>query len=250
MQPPINAPFVRDATFISGVGPSIGARFLNVAVQDGLADLYGALLGRSATLQLDDFLEVDFPPQQLGSLRIVTNTNGAGTMRIAQVAPTAAGQHGVVAIYANNAAAWSFTADDATAHISTFDWLYSARARVVAKASLDTVGNRGFQVGFFDTNEAAATSARFIAGSDEANWQVLVGATQVDTLIPIVDGQWYELQMVRLSTSVTAYIDGALVATVAHNVSMPTARRRVGTVGNGAVGDGVALDYFKAWLQR
>lgn len=250
MQPPINAPFVRDATFISGVGPSIGARFLNVAVQDGLADLYGALLGRSATLRLDEFLEPDFPAAQLGSLRIITNTNLPGTMRVAQVAPAAAGQHGVVGIFATAAAAWSFTADDATAHLGTFDFLWSAKARVVARANLDSYANRGFQVGLFDTNEAAATGCRFIAGSDEANWQVLVGATKVDTLVPIVDGQFYDLQMARLSTSVTAYIDGALVATVAHNVSMPTARRRVGTVGNGAVGDGVALDYFKAWLQR
>jgi hypothetical protein len=112
------------------------------------------------------------------------------------------------------------------------------------------VANLGLQLGIFDQIEAAATSCRFVAGSDEANWQVIVGSTVVDTLIPIVDGQFYDLQMARLDTNVTAYIDGALVATVAHNVSMPEARRRVGTKGNGAVGDGVALDYFKAWFAR
>lgn len=250
MQPPINAPFVRDATFVSGVGPSIGARFLNVAVQDGLADLYGALLGRSATLRLDDFLDVDFPAAQLGSLRILTNTNGAGTLRVAQQAPVVVGEHGVAGVLATNAAVWNFDAQDAQLQLDTRDFLFSTKAQVVTLASLDIVANLGLQLGIFDQIEAAATSCRFVAGSDEANWQVLVGATLVDTLIPIVDGQWYELQMVRLSASVTAYIDGALVATVAHNVAMPEARRRVGTKGNGAVDDGIKLDYFKAWFGR
>lgn len=251
MQPPINAPFVREATFISGVGPSIGARFLNVAVQDALADLYGALLGRSATLQVDDFLELAYPAGQLGALTILTNTNGAGTMSVAAVDPAAAGQHGVYNVLATNAAAYSFIADGARSHLSTFDFLFSAKVRVVARANLDTYANRGFTVGLFDTNEAAGTSCRFIAGNDEANWQVLVGSTKVDTLVPIVDGQFYDLQMARLGTSVTAYIDGAMVATVAHNVSMPTARRRLSSVSGGAaVGDGFGVDYFKIWSQR
>lgn len=249
MKTPIAYPFVRDATFVSGVGPSIGALHLNTT-QDGLADLYGALLGRSATLQLDDFTDLDMPAGKLGSLRVLTNVNLPGSMRVAIIDPTAAGQHGVAEVLATAAAAWSFLADGSRAHLSTLDFLFSAKAHVVTRANLDTYANRGFQVGLFDTNEAAGTSCRFIAGSNEANWQVLVGATKVDTLVPVVDGQYYDLQMARLSTSVTAYIDGAMVATVAHNVSMPTARRRVGTVGNGAIGDGVRLDYFKAWMQR
>lgn len=249
MNTPISFPFVRDATFISGVGPSIGATFLNGA-QDGLSDLYGALLGRSATLRLDEFLDPDFAAAQLGSLRILTNTNAPGTLRVEQQAPAVIGEHGVVGILATNAAAWSFNAEDAVADLNVADFLFSVKVKVVALASLDTVANLGLQLGIFDQIEAAATSCRFVAGSDEANWQVIVGSTVVDTLIPIVDGQFYDLQMVRLDTSVTAYIDGALVATVAHNVPMPEARRRVGTKGNGAVGDGVALDYFKAWFAR
>lgn len=250
MQAPINAPFVRDATFISGVGPSIGARWLNVGVQDALADLYGAVLGRSATIRVDDFVDLDMPAGHLGQLRIITNTNLPGTMRVANVAGAAAGQHGIAQVLATAAAAWDFLAEDGRSHLGTFDFLFSAKAAVVDLGNLDTYANRGLQLGLFDTNEAAGTSCRFIAGNDEANWQVLVGATKVDTLIPVVDGQYYDLQMARLGTSVTAYIDGALVATVAHNVSMPTARRRVGTKGNGAIGDGLLLDYFKAWMQR
>lgn len=249
MQPPINAPFVRDATFISGVGPSIGARFLNVGVQDALADLYGATLGRSATMRGDEFLDLSYPAGQLGTMRVIRNTNLPGTMRVGAAAG-AAGLHGVAQVLATAAAAWEFLADDASAHLATFDFLFSSKAAVVTRASLDTVANRGFQIGIFDTNEAAGSSCRFLAGSNLANWQVLVGATLVDTLIPVVDGQYYDMQMTRLGTSVTAYIDGALVATVAHNVVMADARRRVGTKGNGAIGDGVALDYFKAWYQR
>lgn len=250
MQNPISYPFVRDATFISGVGPSIGASFLNLG-QDALTDLYGPLLGRSATWEHDDFEELAWPPGMLGRLSILTNTNGGGTMLSLPLAPTAAGEHGIVEVLATNAASYSFNAEGAQANLDDFDFLFSAKVQIVTLANLESVGNRGFQIGLFSDNEGAATSCRFLAGNDEANWIARVGSTDTDTGIPVVDGQWYDLQMCRLSTNVLSYIDGALVATTAHNVAMNTARRRVGSISPGAaVGDGFRLDHFKNWMQR
>lgn len=246
MKTPISYPFVRDATFISGVGPSIAALFLNTS-QDGLADLYGALLGRSATLELDDFSEISGPMGKLGSLDVNANVNGAGTMRIGSVAPVAAGEHGIWQVIANLAASFNFSAVGHTSHIGPFDFVCSSRVVITSHASLDTVANRGFQIGIF----SFGAPVLFVAGNNLANWQLIVAATVVDTGVPVVAGRFTDLQLARLSGNVTAYIDGALVGTVAHNVVMNSCQRVVGVKSPGAnVGEGFGIDYLKAWYQR
>lgn len=249
MRTPIQYPFARYATWIAAVGPSITAEFLNLT-EDGLGDMYGALLGRSATWRADEFLERNHPPGQLGGLTISVNTNAPGTMRIAEVIPSTSNEHGLVKVVATNAGSYNFLADDAFSLLDTFDFVWSARVLLTDVTVLSTVGSRGFQVGLFDTNEAAATSCRFVAGSDELNWQAEVGAFTVDTGVAVTNG-WVDLQMARINGLVTGYIDGALVSSTAHAVAMPTARRRVGSVSPGAaVGDGFQLDYFRLWMAR
>lgn len=150
------------------------------------------------------------------------------------------------------AASYTFLAEGNRSHLSTFDWAFSAKVMITTKANLDTVANRGFEIGLMDQVEATATACRFIAGNDQANWQVLIGATLTNSGVAASDSTWYDLQMVRLSQSVTAYINGALVATTAHNVNMSRTRRRIGAVSPGAAaaGEGFRADYFRAWFKR
>lgn len=249
MQTPIQYPFTDFATWIAGVGPSISADFLS-KTQRGLSDLYGALLGRSATLEVDEFAELNLVPGRLGQLQILTNTNPPGTMRVHPYTLTNVGEQGVAQVQALAAGAFSFSAEGAENHLGLFDWLFSVKLRSVDISRLDVVGNRGFAVGLLDQVEGTATSARFLLGNDQANWQVLVGATLVDTGVAFTN-TFHDLQMARISGAVTAYIDGALVATVAHNVAMPRSRRRIATTSPGGnVGDGFAVDYFRAWYAR
>ncbi len=249
MQTPISYPFVDFAIWVPGVGPSISADFLQ-KTQRGLGDIYGALMGRSATIEEDDFSELAWPVGQLGKLSITTNTNVPGTMKVEALDPAAQGEHGVARVTATNAAAFNFLADGARSHLGLFDWLFSAKVAVINRTRLDTVANRGWQAGLFDTNEAAGRSCRFLLGNDQANWHVLIGATLIDTGVAYT-ASFTDLQMSRINGAVTAYINGALVATVNHNTSMTLVRRRVGTISPAAnVGDGFSADYFRAWYAR
>lgn len=249
MQTPIQYPFTDYATWIAGVGPSISADFLS-KTQRGMAELYGALIGRAATIERDEFDTRSFPAGRLGSMQVLTNTNPPGTMQVGPYTLTNVGEQGVVQVLANAAAAFTFDAQGADNHLGLFDWLFSVKLRSIDLSRLDTVANKGLQVGLMDQVEASGTSCRFLLGNDSPNWQVLIGATLIDTGVAFTN-TFHDLQMARLSGAVTAYIDGALVATVAHNVAMPRARRRVGATSPGAnIGDGMCLDYFRAWYAR
>lgn len=248
MRLPVQYPFVRDASFVSGVGPAIGSDFLNNS-QDALVDLYGAFLGRAASLEWDEFTTVQ---PSMGNLTVITNTNGGGSFHIGQQTPAAAGEHGVMGVLANVAAAGTFDAQGAPFYLDTLDFLWSARVQLTGKARMDLAGNNGFRIGIQNPPDGLAKNFTFIAGNDKANWQyVIAGSGLVDTGVAATDGTWYDLQIARISQSAKAYINGALVGTVAANISLTTARRKVEMIFPGAnVADGLKIDYFKLWGDR
>lgn len=247
---PIAYPFARDATFTSA-GPSIGSAFLN-QTQDGLLYTLGALQGRSYTFEIDDFDRVHYGAAQFGSLRVDTNTNGAGTMSTGRAAPGGPGEHGIWACTAPNAAAFSFACSGATNDIGTLDTLFSAKVKIVKRSRLETQAAGGFAIGLLNVY-GASEWIDFVAGSDQANWWATCNGVSVDTGVNIIDGSWYDLQAARQAGSTTFYINGALVATSAglDGVAVATARRRILTASPAAnVGDGFYIDYFKAGYQR
>jgi hypothetical protein len=117
---------------------------------------------------------------------------------------------------------------------------------------MDLAGNNGFRIGVQNPPDGLAKNFTFIAGNDKANWQyVIAGSGLVDTGVAATDGTWYDLQIARISQSGKAYINGALVGTVAANISLTTARRKVEMIFPGAnVADGLKIDYFKLWGDR
>jgi hypothetical protein len=248
MKTPIAYPFVRDASFVSGVGPAIGAAFLNTG-QDALGDLYGALLGRSATMEGEDYGALD---ADLGGLTVLTNTNGGGTFHVGNQTPAAAGEHGVLGVLTTVAAAATFNAESGQMSLDVLDFVWSAKVKLTGRARLDLVGNNGFRIGLQNPPDGIAKNFTFIAGNDQANWQyVIAGSGVTNTGVAATDGTWYDLQIARIGQSATAYINGALVGTVAANITLPIARRKIEIKSPGAnVSDGLAIDYFRVWYQR
>lgn len=253
MRNPIQYPFVRDATFVAGVGPSIGAAFLNLT-QDALGDLFGALLGRSCSLVCDEFTEALFPVGAFGGLRIFTALNGAGSLSVYPT-PTATNTPdpglGVWNVRTTQAAqAWHFQAVDPPIAQGLLDFGGSGRVKITSRAALDTAANGGFSFGFLSSVSADTVQLR--AGSDEANWIFAVNATNVDTGVAVQNNTWVDLQIWRVNQTFLAYINGALVATVAGNLNLPGLARHLRSRGPsaGAGGDGFSIDYFKAIYAR
>lgn len=245
MNNPIAYPFVRYATF-SPLGPSIGSLFLN-QTEDALGDLYGALLGRSAMLVCDEFLEPSFAPGAFGKLRVITNTNGVFSCALAPSAGPDPGLGVWSALPVRAATAFHFQAADPQLDQSTRDFLFSARVMIVRRSILESVANSGFSVGIVSGAEVVAIRC----GSGSFFWNVVAGATTVATQATVTDGAWVDLQLCRISGVVTAYINGALVATVNYATGFPQAQRHLRCRSPQAdAGEGYFIDYFKTLYLR
>ena len=231
------------AAFVDAVGPTIDEGFLN-PTQEGLADLIGMTFGRSATFVGDEFTTLRYYSAAREKFDTWINTNSDSGPRV----PTGSGQHGILGVYAVVAGPMTHLLQDAMCHVGTFDFTVSMRAAIDTKAELDTVAAFGWFGGLRDT---APSDVLFVAGSDQPNWHTLIGATLTDTGVPIVDGRFYDLQIVRVNGTATAYIDGALVVTQAFGSSLQQTNRQLGiTCPAATINKGYAVDYHRLYIQR
>lgn len=231
------------AAYADGVGPTIGEGFLN-PTQEGLADLIGMTFGRSATFVGDEFTTLRYYSAAREKFDTWINTNSDSGPRV----PTGNGQHGILGVHAVVAGAMTHLLQDAMNWIGTFDFTVSIRAAVDARAELDTLAALGWFGGLRDT---APSDVLFVAGNDSPNFHTRIGAVLTDTGVPIVDGRFYDLQIVRVSGTVTAYIDGVLVVTQALGASLQQTNRQLGiTCPAATINNGYAVDYHRLYIQR
>jgi len=238
-----NVPY---ASFVDGIGPSVNSEFLN-GLQEGLADLVGATFGRSATLITDEFEELSWPAGRAGKFSVAINLNGTH----ATTPPLGVGDHGLLKASAVATSAFNYTLNDAPSWLGTFDFAFSGKALVEDRASLASIGASGFLIGLRNPPAALALEASFVAGSDNANWQVLVGAVLIDTGIPVVNGAFRRFQLCRKNGTIYAFIDGVLVATAAFPNAFTNLIREIRiSAPSATAGQGFVADYHRVWYQR
>lgn len=247
MRRPDQWPNVPYAAFIDAVGPSVNSDFLNT-LQEGMTDLIGALWGRSATLLADEFEELTYPVVgKRGRFDEITVVNAQSV----NAPPLSFGDHGLLRMAALAAAPALYTLEDALSWIDTFDFAFSGKALVTTRAALNTAGAEGFLIGIRNPPAALGLEANFRAGSDLANWQVVLRSTMIDTGVPVVDGRFYRFQIARKAGTAYAFIDGMLVATLAFPDILPGVIRQIKTIIPGAAPlDGFYVDYHRVWIQR
>lgn len=238
-----NVPY---ASFVDGIGPSVNSEFLN-SLQEGLADIVGATFGRSATLLTDEFEELSWPAGKAGNFSVAINLNGTH----ATAAPLGVGDHGLLKANAVAAGAFEYTLNDASSWLGTFDFSFSGKALVEDRAILNSVGSRGFLIGLRNPPAALGLEAAFVAGSDQANWQVLIGTSVTDSGIPVVNGAFRRFQICRKNGTIFAFIDGVLIAMAAFPNPLTNVIReiRINAPTAGA-GQGFIVDYHRVWYQR
>lgn len=244
MKRPDQWPNVPFAAFVDTVGPAITEAFLN-PLQQGFQDISGALYGVSATIISDEFNELSYAAGKVGQFDIVTSTNTTINSHL----PFGLGQNGIWRISATATALMAWTALDAANWIEGFDFLFSGKVRIDARAELDVVAAPGFEIGLRDV--VVPSLATFAAGSDSLNWFVYLDAVAYDTGIPVVNGRFYELQLARINGTAYAFIDGVLVVTAAYTTALQAVFRSMLIRSPGAtIGNGFYVDYHRVWLQR
>lgn len=245
MEPPERYPNVPYAAYSDGIGPAINAEFLNLT-QEALQDIIGGLWGRSAAILRDEYSDRSYGATKFGSFDRITSVN----VNVFQATPGAPGNMGEwgVSIQVPGAGQWRVL--DNENYIDTFDFTFSAKLRIDAKSELDVVAVPGFSIGLTDLT-VLTSMVKFVAGSDQNNWQVNLDGTLFDTGIPVVDGTYYELQITRKNGAITACIDGVVTFTGPYATSLAdTAREQQMNVAAGTTGNGYQIDYFHAILMR
>jgi hypothetical protein len=244
MNRPDQWPNVPYAAFIDNVGPAIVEAFLN-PLQQGLQDIAGGLYQRSATILSDDFSELTYTTNKFGLLDIIAATNATLT----PAPPLGIAQHGLWHVRATATANFIFLALDAESWLGTFDFTFSGKVRIDAKAELDTASTPGFAIGLRD--QVIPSRAYFAAGSDGANWILYLDLVAYDTGVPVVDGTFYELQLCRINETAYAFIDGVLVVTASYPTDLQNLRRIISiTAPMATAGNGFYVDYHRVWYQR
>lgn len=244
MERPDQWPNVPYATFVDTIGPAINSEFLN-KLQRGFQDTAGGLYQRSATILTDEFSEITYATNKFGLFDIIAATNTTLTPD----SPLGISQHGVWHVRATATANFIFLALDAEAWIGTFDFTFSGKVRIDARAELDTAATPGFSIGMRD--QIVPSLAYFAAGSDTANWILFLDLVAYDTGVPVVDGVFYELQLCRINETAYAFIDGVLVVTASYTTDLRNLRRVVSITAPGATaGNGFYIDYHRIWYQR
>jgi len=245
METPDRYPNVPYAAFVDSVGPAINAEFLNLT-EEGLQDIIGGLWGRSAALLRDEYTERSYPAGKFGTFEVITATN----VNKFQAAPGAPGVMGEWGVSCAVPGVSTWLAIDNENYIDTFDFTLSIKVRVDAHAELDVAAVPGFGIGLTDLT-VLADMVKFVAGSNLVNWQVNLNGVLFDTGIPVVDGQYYELQIARKNGAITAYIDGVVVFTGPYATSLvDTCRIQQMNLAAGTTGNGYQIDYFHAILMR
>lgn len=244
MERPDNWPNVPYAAYVDGVGPAVDEAFLN-PLQQGFQDIAGGLYQRSATILCDEFNERTYATGKLGQLDEISAVNTS----IALATPLGVAQHGIWHVTATATAGMGVVYSDADNWLGEFDFTFSGKVAIDARAELDTVATPGFAIGLVDL--VIPSRAYFAAGSDSNNWFVYLDLVAYDTGVPVVDGQFYELQLCRIGATAYAFIDGVLVVTATYSTDLRNLQRTLQIDSPGAtMGNGFYVDYHRVWLQR
>ncbi|TXH42066.1 MAG: hypothetical protein E6Q97_36265 [Desulfurellales bacterium] len=202
---PIRKPYVRDASFIDGIGPPPFGFFDET--QDHLGAYFHALLGWRYSADCDEFTEASAPINYLGRMRI---SDTFGCAEAPATSNATLGEHGVWSVL-------SFTSDFRLAAQGASvsldgDFLFTAKVKIVNRGRLETVSSHGFMAAIGSLAET--TPHQFVAGSDQENWAIqapVVGGGGVEvysTDVPVVDGAWYRLQISRVAGAIRWFING------------------------------------------
>ena len=205
---PTRRPFVREITFVDGIGPPPFGWFDET--QDHLGGIAQSSLGWSASIDSEEFEQSYVTAGYFGRMLV---TREVGLNSIGPVAPVEVGEHGVWQ-YQANALPFAYTAEGARMALDG-DFLLTAKVKIVSPGSLDTAELRGFVVGLGPLVGMGQFPC-IACGGDKENWQALYSpdpsSAQVvdDTGIPCVAGRWYRLQISRVAGAVRFFVNGAL----------------------------------------
>jgi len=205
---PTRRPFVREITFVDGIGPPPYVWFDET--QEHIGGLAQSSLGWSASCDSEEFEQNYVTAGYFGRMIV---TRDVGLSSVGPVSPVEVGEHGVWQ-YQANAMPFAYTAEGGRYSLDG-DFLLTAKVKIVAPGGLDPAQDRGFVVGL----GPIAGMGQFpciACGGDKANWQALYSpdpnSAQVadDTGIPCVAGRWYRLQISRVAGAVRFFVNGAL----------------------------------------
>ncbi len=205
---PTRKPYVRDTTFIDGIGPPPYG-FLD-ETQDHLAGQFQAALGWTESVDSDEFTEASAPTGYFGRLRV---TNRVGALTYDPFAATGeTGEHGVWSM-TGDTNPWIFKAEGGYTSLED-DFLLTAKVKIVNVSEIDPFVTTGFRVTVGPDGSSPACPG-FFAGSTSPNWQILYAPdestplTIADTGVPVVNGKWYRLQLSRVAGALRWFINGA-----------------------------------------
>lgn len=245
---PQRQPYVRSLSFVDGKGPPPWDYFDQL--QDHQAAYFGALCGRRASADADEFTESWFRAGYLGRMQIGSNIG----MTVSPAAtPDTVGIHGAASVLGGTGSL-SFMASGAKYGLDA-DFLLTVKIKPVGVQDLDTAEQHGLVVGLGQQGLYGAYPS-FAAGSDTDTWRTLwapdlVSMPQVeDTGIPIVSATWYRLQISRVAGAVRWFINGQRVAVqnglegLYYPYTMLDARKtiEVARTTSGASGHGFLID--------
>lgn len=250
MTVPNRKPFVRQPTFIDGVGPCPHAFFDET--QDHLGAIAHAKMGRTWSVIHDEFDNLVYPSGYVGNLRIQRNEPVGGGLGFNPATPLEPGDHGIWAgLSVLNP--YDVILQGGSMALSS-DYLLTVKIRFVGSARLDRLADEALHIG---VSNPADGLAAFAFGSDTLNWHVFHGGLgYVDTGFPLSDGTWYRLQISRFAGAVRWYINGypvtvnGLPGYYAPDQAIGSRYLRVKRWNNGPANDGLLLDHFHMGASR
>jgi hypothetical protein len=254
---PQRKPQVRSCSFVDGKGPPPWTYFDET--QDHLGGILQAPLGWNWSRCEDEFEIYRETTDYLGRHMRVTSTTGTFVVS-KKSTDSGFGTHGVWE-GVGGSGAWSFAARSAYITLDG-DFLATAKVQIYSRATLDTNALGGF-VATAGEQFAAPCAPGFSCGSDSANWQIVYPESQTgtslraDSGIPVIDGEWYRLQVCRLAGAMRWFINGQMCkignapglyfpyAYTTGCKQIQASRRHVG-----ATGEGFAIDAFHLLAER
>lgn len=125
-----------------------------------------------------------------------------------------AGTFGAIATIGNTDAAASFLAlANRVIGFGTKDFYFRTRVNVQNKAKIDAVAlddTSGLFVGF--RGAAGSGNIGFAAGSDQANWRILIDGVSIDSTFACNNDTWYDLELYRISGLLYCYVNSVISA--------------------------------------
>lgn len=247
---PNRKPFVREPSFVDGVGPCPHGFFDET--QDHLGAASHARMGRLWTQVHEEFDAPIYPTGYVGGLSIFRNEPVGGGLGFNPGNPIEPGDHGI----------WSglsvLNPYDVILLGNSFgfggDYLLSVKVRLIGSARLDRLADEALHIGL--SNPAGGLPA-FAFGSDTPNWQLFMGGIgYVDSGYPLEDNVWYRLQVCRYSGAIFWIINGrpirfqGLPGYYFPDTQIGYRYLRIKRWNNGPANDGLLLDHFHMGASR